>query len=102
MVTITHYIILGGILFCIGMYGVLTRRNLITILMSLEIMLNAVNLTFIGFAHYVAKTEILGHIFVIFIITVAAGEATVALAIVLGVFRNRLTINIDEINLLKW
>ena len=102
MVPLNHYLILGAILFSLGVFGALTRRNAIAILMSVELMLNAVNLNFIAFARYQPQTLLQGQVFAIFVITVAAAEAAVGLAIVLGLYRNFKTVNVDEINLMKW
>ena len=102
MIPLSHYLILGAILFSLGVFGALTRRNAIAILMSVELMLNAVNLNFIAFARYHPQTLLQGQVFAIFVITVAAAEAAVGLAIVLGLYRNFKTVNVDEINLMKW
>lgn len=100
MVSVGHYLLLSGILFSIGVIGVLTRRNIIVIFMSIELMLNSVNLSFVAFAKYF--NDMSGHIFVFMIMTVAAAEAAVGLAIIIAVFRNKETVNIDEINIMKW
>jgi len=100
MVTLQHYLFLAAALFCLGVIGVMFRRNLIVILMSLELMLNAVNLTFIAFARYLNSME--GQIFVLFIMVVAAAEVAVGLAIVVAVFRQRGTVNVNDVNLMKW
>jgi len=84
------------------MFGVLTRRNAIAILMAIELMLNAVNINFIALSRYLPKPTLDGQVFAIFVITVAAAEAAVGLAIVLGLYRNFHTVNVDEINLMKW
>lgn len=102
MVGLTHYVILSSILFCVGIFGVLTRRNAIAILMSIELMFNAVNINFVAFSKFVTPGEFIGQIFAIFVITVAAAEATVGLAIVLLIYRNFRGINVDNINLMKW
>lgn len=102
MVPLSYYLILSVILFGIGMFGALTRRNAVGILMALELMFNAVNLNFVAFSRYLAQPLLQGQIFAIFVITVAAAEAAVGLAIVLGLYRNFQTINVDEINLMKW
>ncbi|MGH7411726.1 MAG: NADH-quinone oxidoreductase subunit NuoK [Candidatus Methylomirabilis sp.] len=94
--------VLSAVLFAIGMFGALTRRNAIGILMALELMFNAVNVKFVAFSRYLPQTMLQGQIFAIFVITVAAAEAAVGLAIVLGLYRNFKTINVDEINLMKW
>jgi len=102
LVGLTHYVVLSSILFCIGIFGVLTRRNAIAILMSIELMFNAVNINFVAFSKFVTPGEFVGQIFAIFVITVAAAEATVGLAIVLLIYRNFKGINVDNINLMKW
>ncbi len=100
MVPLTHYLALGAIMFVIGMAGVLMRRNAIIILMSIELMLNAVNITFVGFARQMG--DLTGQVFAIFVITVAAAEAAVGLAILIALNRDRTMLNVDEVNLLKW
>ncbi|MSS71285.1 MAG: NADH-quinone oxidoreductase subunit NuoK [Candidatus Latescibacteria bacterium] len=100
MVPISHYTILSAVLFVIGVLGVLTRRNIIVIFMSVELMLNAVNLSFVAFARHYGEAT--GQVFVFFVMTVAAAEVAVGLAIIIALFRNRETINVEEINLLKW
>lgn len=100
MIPLSWYLILAGMLFTIGVVGVLTRRNAIVIFMCIELMLNAVNLTFVAFSHYLNSMD--GQIFVFFIMTVAAAEAAVGLAIIVAIFRNKATVNVDDINLMKW
>jgi NADH-quinone oxidoreductase subunit K len=100
MVTLHYYLFLSAALFTLGVIGVMFRRNLIVILMSLELMLNAVNLTFIAFSRYLGSIE--GQVFVLFVMVVAAAEVAVGLAIAVAVFRQRGTININDINLMKW
>ncbi|MGA9115665.1 MAG: NADH-quinone oxidoreductase subunit NuoK [Bacteroidota bacterium] len=95
-----HYFTLSAVLFAVGVAGVLTRRNAIVILMCIELMLNAVNLTLA--ASSASLGEITGQVLVFFVMAVAAAEAAVGLAIVIALFRNRQTVNIDEINILKW
>ncbi len=99
MVPLSHYLILSAILFSLGVLGVLLRRNVIMIFMCIELMLNAVNLTFVAFSKYLNNID--GHIFTFMVMTVAAAEAAVGLAIVIAIFRNKPTANVDEINLLK-
>lgn len=99
MVSLNHYLLLSAILFSIGVVGVLLRRNVIMIFMCIELMLNAVNLTFVAFSRYLNNLD--GHLFVLMVMTVAAAEAAVGLAIVIAIFRNKPTVNVDEINLLK-
>ena len=96
-----HFLIFTSILFFTGLYGTLTRRNIVGILMSIEIMLNAVNINFVVFASQSDGAE-WGQIFVIFIVVLAAASAAVGLAIVLAIYRNQKTIYADEINILKW
>ena len=100
MVPVHHYLMLSAVLFLIGVAGVLTRRNAIIVLMCVELMLNAVNLSFLAFAR--ALGDLGGHVFVFVVIAVAAAEAAVGLAILLAVFRNKQTVNIDELNLMRW
>ena len=100
MVTLEHYLVLSALLFALGIAGVMLRRNLIVILMSLELMMNAVNLSFVAFSRYLGSIE--GQIFVHFVMVVAAAEVAVGLAIAVAVFKQRGTININDISLLKW
>lgn len=97
-----HYLALAAILFSIGLFGVLTRRNVIGILMSLELMFNAANINFVAFNKYIVTDGLTGQIFAIFIIVVAAAEAVVGLAIVLLIYRNWQGIDMDHINIMKW
>ena len=99
MVPIAFYLVLGAILFSIGVAAFLVKRNVITIFMSIELMLNAVNLTFVAFAHM--WRQISGQIFVFFVMVVAAAEAAVGLAIIIALFRMRRTLNVDQIDLMK-
>ncbi|MFC2021077.1 NADH-quinone oxidoreductase subunit NuoK [Chloroflexota bacterium] len=96
-----HYLILSAVLFSIGLYGALAKRNAIVILMSVEIMLNAVNISMVAFSRYIAPTLLTGQVFAIFIMVVAAAEAAVGLAIIISIYRNRETIETTDINLLK-
>ena len=104
---IEHVILLSAILFAIGALGVLTRRNLIVILMSIELMLNAVNLAFVGFNRLApvdpgGEVQLDGQVFVLIVIAVAAAEVAVGLGIVISMFRNRDSVNIEEVSLLRW
>ena len=99
MVGMTHYLILSTIVFTIGAVGVLTRRNVIIILMSIELMLNSVNLNLVAFSDKLQ--DLSGQAFAVFVITVAAAEAAVGLGIVISLFRNKETVNVDQIDLLK-
>jgi len=100
MIPIHYFLILSGILFTIGVIGVLTRRNGITIFMSIELMVNAVNLTFIAYSRQLGSLH--GLIFVFFVMAIAAAEAAVGLAIFIALFRHRETIDVDEANLMHW
>ena len=102
MIPINNFLILSTILFSLGMYGVLARRSAVLIIMSVELMLNAVSINMVAFAVYTAPSLFVGIIFAVFVITIAAAEAGLALGIVLRVFRNRGTANVDEIDVLKW
>ena len=99
-ITIEYYLILSAFMFIVGVAGVLTRRNAIIVFMSIELMLNSANLTLVAFSSYLGNS--IGQLLVFFVMTVAAAEAAVGLAIILAIFRNKLTVNIDEINILKW
>ncbi len=100
MIPLSYYLTLGGILFCLSMAGIfLNRKNIIIILMSIELMLLAVNMNFIAFSHYNGDTA--GQVFVFFILTVAAAEAAIGLAILVVLFRNKNTINVEDIDTLK-
>jgi NADH:ubiquinone oxidoreductase subunit K len=104
--SLNHFLVLGALLFSIGLYGALAKRNAIAVLMGIEIMLNAVNVTMIGFSTFNTvkpySTYLTGQIFAIFIITVAAAEAAVALAMIISIYRKRDTVDVGEINLMKW
>ena len=96
-----HYLILASVLFTLGLYGVIRSRNLIRILMCLEMMLNAVNINFVAFNHYLQPNELVGQVFAIFILTVSAAEAAVGLAIVLALYRQKATVDVERFDLLK-
>ena len=98
-VPISWYLILSAILFTLGAAGFLLRRNIITVFMCIELMLNAVNLTFVAFSHQLKQVD--GHIFTFFVMVVAAAEAAVGLSIILTVFKNRQTLEIDEVSSMK-
>ena len=101
-VGLEHYLILSAVLFSIGLYGTLSKRNAVVILMCLEIMLNAVNIALVAFSRYVTPTLLTGQVFAIFIIVVAAAETAVGLAIIISIYRRHDTIESDKIDLLKW
>jgi len=97
-----YFLLLSAALFCIGIFGLITSRNAVRVLMSIEIMLNAVNLNLMGFSNYIDPVGIKGQVFAVFVLTVAAAEAAVGLAIVLSIYRNRDTVDMEQFNLLKW
>ncbi|MFC1987698.1 NADH-quinone oxidoreductase subunit NuoK [Chloroflexota bacterium] len=101
-VGLEHYLILSAILFSIGLYGALAKRNAIVILISIEIMLNAVNIAMVAFSRYITPVLLTGQVFTIFIMVVAAAEAAVGLAIIMAIYRNRETIESTKIDLMKW
>lgn len=100
--TLLHFLILGAILFGLGIFGLLTRRNAIGVLMSIELLFNAAAINFVAFTKFVAPNGLAGQVFTIFIITVAAAEAAVGLAIVMLIYRNFKGIEVDKINFMKW
>jgi len=99
-IPIEYYLVLSAFMFTVGIVGVLTRRNAIVVFMCVELMLNSANLTLITFSSYLG--DVGGQLFVFFVMSVAAAEAAVGLAIIIAIFRNKFTVNIDEINILKW
>jgi NAD(P)H-quinone oxidoreductase subunit 4L len=99
---INHFLALSAVIFCIGVYGMLTRRNAIAVLMSVELMFNAVNIALVAFARYVTPETVTGQVVAAFTIAVAAAEATVALAIVLLIYQHHRGIDIDKVNFMKW
>lgn len=100
--TVAQFLVLSAAMFSIGIYGVLIRRNAVLVLLSVELMLAAVNINFVAFGRFFADTAAGGQVFALFIITVAAAEVGIGLAIVLLIFRNRASANIDELDVLKW
>jgi NAD(P)H-quinone oxidoreductase subunit 4L len=99
---LNYFLVLAAALFCVGIYGLISSRNVVRVLMSIELMLNAVNVNLLAFSNYIDPQNIRGQMFTIFVITVAAAEAAVGLAIVLAIYRNRQTIDMESFNLLKW
>jgi len=99
-VPMEYYLILSAFMFCVGVAGVLIRRNAIVVFMCIELMLNSANLTLVTFSSYLGNS--IGQVFVFFVMTVAAAEAAIGLAIIIAMFRNKFTVNIDEINIFKW
>ncbi len=102
MIGLPHYLVLGAVVFSIGVFGVLTRRNAVAVLMSVELMLNAVNINFVAANKFVAAGTAVGQLFSVFIIVVAAAEIAVGLALVISIYRQRGTIDLHDFNLLKW
>ena len=102
MIPLSWYLILGALLFSIGIYGVLARRNAIAILMGIELMLNAVNINLVAFWRYFTPEFVAGQAFVIMVFAVAAAEAAVGLALIISIYRRRITVAVDDINLMKW
>jgi len=100
MITSTHYLVLSAGLFTIGLAGVMVRRNIIIVFMSIELMLNAVNINFVAYSNELQN--LVGQVFATFVIAVAAAEAAVGLGIILAFYRNKETVNVDEMNLMKW
>lgn len=100
-VPVSAFLVLALILFCIGLYGALTKRNTVIVLISIELMLNAVNINLVTFSKYGLNPSITGQVFALFAIAVAAAEAAVGLAILIALYRNRRTVNVDEMNQLK-
>ena len=97
-----HYLVLSAVLFCIGLYGALTKRNAVIILMCIELMLNAVNIAMVAFSSYIVPLLLTGQVFAIFVMVVAAAEVAVGLAIILAIYRGLVDIDITKINLMKW
>lgn len=102
MVGLEHYLILSAVLFSIGFYGALAKRNAIIILMSIELMLNAVNIAMVAFSRYIVPLMLTGQVFAIFVMVVAAAEVAVGLAIIIAIYRHRETIDATKIDLMKW
>lgn len=101
MVPITWYLVVAAALFCLGIYGALSRRNAIAVLMGIELILNAVNINLIAFGRYVVSEEVSGQLFALFVIAVAAAEAAVGLALIIAIYRSRDTVNLEDIDVMK-
>lgn len=97
-----HYLYLSAALFAVGVYGLISRNNAFRVLMSIEIMLNAININFIAFAHYIDPIDIRGHVFALFVMAIAAAEAAIGLALLLLIYRNKVNIRMDSFTMLKW
>ena len=102
MIPLSWYLAVAAVLFSLGLYGALARRNAIAILMGIELMLNAVNINLVAFWRYITPQQLIGQVFAIFVITVAAAEAAIGLALIIAIYRHRQTIDIEEIDLMKW
>ncbi|NLW25157.1 MAG: NADH-quinone oxidoreductase subunit NuoK [Clostridia bacterium] len=102
MITLNHYLLLSAMLFCIGLYGALAKKNAIAILISIELMLNAVNINLVAFTKYLTPGVFTGQIFAIFVIVVAACEVAIGLAIIVAIYRNRTTTIVENLDWLKW
>lgn len=100
-VPLSVYLVLALVLFCIGLFGALTKKNTVIVLISIELMLNAANINFVAFSKYGVNPNITGQVFSLFTIAIAAAEAAVALAILIALYRNRSTVRIDEMNMMK-
>jgi len=101
MIPLTWYLILAAALFCIGVFGALARRNAVGVLMGIELMLNAININLVAFWRYTTVSQMTGQMFAIFVITVAAAEAAVGLALIIAIYRQRNTVNVEELDLMK-
>jgi NADH:ubiquinone oxidoreductase subunit K len=102
MIPLWMYLVVAAALFCMGTYGVLSRRNAVAILMGVELMLNAVNINLVAFWRYIEPTAMAGQAFAAFVFVIAAAEAAVGLAIIISVYRNRRSVIVEEVDLLKW
>jgi NADH-quinone oxidoreductase subunit K len=102
MISLTHYLILGCILFGIGAYGVISKRNAVALLMSVELMLNAVNINFVAANKFIAPDAGIGQLFALFVIVVAAAEVAVGLALIIILFKAKKSVNVNDFNILKW
>jgi NADH-quinone oxidoreductase subunit K len=102
MVPLSWYLVLAAALFCVGMYGVLARKNAVAILMGIEIMLNAVNINLVAFWRYLTPQVMAGQMFTIIVLTVAASEAAVGLALIISIYRRRNTVIAEDVDLMKW
>lgn len=102
MIGLSHYLILSTVLFGIGIFGVLSRRNAIAVLMSVELMLNAVNINFVAINRFVTSGQVVGQLFAIFVIVVAAAEVSVGLALIISIYRHRKSVDLNNFNLLRW
>ncbi|MGR6835460.1 NADH-quinone oxidoreductase subunit NuoK [Syntrophomonas erecta] len=102
MITVTHYLLLSTVLFGIGIYGLLAKRNAVAVLMAIELMLNAVNINFIAINRFIVVSQAVGQVCALLVIVVAAAEVAVGLALILAIYRQRKSVNLNDFNLLKW
>lgn len=102
MITLTHYLILAAALFCIGMFGAIVKRNAISVLMGIELMLNSANINLVAFNHFTKPDVLTGNVFAMFVIVVAACEVAVGLALILSLYRHNKTVSVDDANSMKW
>lgn len=102
MITLEHYLILSAALFCIGLFGALVKKNAVAVLMGIELMLNSVNINLVAYTKFLTPSYLAGQVFAIFIIVVAAAEVAVGLAIVISIYRDRLSTDVDNLDWLKW
>ncbi len=102
MITLEHYLILAAALFCIGLFGAVAKKNAVAVLMGLELMLNSVNINLVAFNRFLAPNQLIGHVFAIFVIVVAAAEVAIGLAIVISIYRDRFSTEVDNLDWLKW
>ena len=106
MIPLSYYLIVAAILFCLGLFGALSRRNAVAVLMGIELMLNAVNINLVAFWKYVKPTapafDLAGVVFALFVVTLAAAEAAIGLALIIAIYRSRDTVNVEDVDLMKW
>jgi NADH:ubiquinone oxidoreductase subunit K len=102
MITLEHYLILAAALFCIGLFGAVAKKNAVAVLMGIELMLNSVNINLVAFNRFLAPNQLIGHVFAIFVIVVAAAEVAIGLAIVISIYRDRFSTEVDNLDWLKW
>lgn len=102
MITLQHYLVLAAALFCIGLYSAVVKKNAVAVFMGIELMLNSVNINLVAFNRFLTPEKVVGHVFAIFLIVVAAAEVAVGLAIVLSLYRDRTSTSVDDLDWLKW
>ncbi|MEL7565021.1 MAG: NADH-quinone oxidoreductase subunit NuoK [Dehalobacterium sp.] len=102
MITLEHYLLLAAALFCIGLFGAVAKKNAVAVLMGIELILNSVNINLVAFNRFLAPSQLVGHVFAIFVIVVAAAEVAVGLAIVISIYRDKFSTEVDNLDWLKW